>query len=222
MRNAEKGEIFNIAFLIKTILTDLKAQEKETRKPIRIFFVLDESGQWIEDQQGRLAQLQALVEEAAVAGQGKIWILVTTHEDMGSVYKNAHALDSDFKKIEGRFRFKFGLTTENIELVLEDRIFKKTLTGKKDVEAIYQDNAGVIRGMGELANVSQNLPLCSDVNFIKFYPFFPYQIHLIPEIVKCLRAKGGRSDSLSGSTRTLLAITRTLSVPDAVITFRRL
>ena len=208
LRNAEKGEIFNIEFLIKTILTDAKAQEKETGKPARIFFVLDESGQWIEDQQGRLAQLQALVEEAAIQGQGKIWILVTTHEDMGSVYKNAHALDSDFKKIEGRFRFKFGLTTENIELVLEDRIFKKTLTGKKEVEAIYQDNAGVIRGLGELANVSQNLPQCSSENFVKFYPFFPYQIHLIPEIVKALRSKGGRSDSLSGSTRTLLAITQ--------------
>ena len=208
LRNAEKGEIFNIEFLIKTILTDVKTQEKETGKPVRIFFVLDESGQWIEDQHGRLAQLQALVEEAAIVGQGKIWILVTTHEDMGSVYKNAHALDSDFKKIEGRFRFKFGLTTENIELVLEDRIFKKTLIGKKDVEAIYQNNAGVIRGLGELANVSQNLPQCSSENFIKFYPFFPYQIHLIPEIVKAIRSKGGRSDSLSGSTRTLLAITQ--------------
>jgi len=208
LRNTEKGEIFNIEFLIKTILADIKAQEKETGKPARIFFVLDESGQWIEDKQGRLAQLQALVEEAAIAGQGKIWILVTTHEDMGSVYKNAHALDSDFKKIEGRFRFKFGLTTENIELVLEDRIFKKTLTGKKEVDAIYQDNAGVIRGMGELANISQNLPPCSSENFVKFYPFFPYQIHLIPEIVKALRSKGGRSDSLSGSTRTLLAITQ--------------
>lgn len=208
LRNAEKGEIFNIEFLIKTILADVKTQEKETGKPARIFFVLDESGQWIEDQQGRLAQLQALVEEAAVAGQGRIWILVTTHEDMGSVYKNAHALDSDFKKIEGRFRFKFGLTTENIELVLEDRIFKKTLTGKKNVEAIYQDNAGVIRSMGELADASQNLPQCSRDNFVIFYPFFPYQIHLIPEIVKALRSKGGRSDSLSGSTRTLLAITQ--------------
>src|SRR4030066_351921 len=77
---------------------------------------------------------------------------------MGSVYKNADALDSDFKKIEGRFRFKFGLTTENIELVLEDRIFKKTLNGKKEVEMVYQDKGGVIRGMGELANVWQNLP----------------------------------------------------------------
>ncbi len=206
LRNAEKGEIFNIEFFIRTIIEDVTAREKATGIPARILFVLDESGQWIEDHQGRLAQLQALVEEAAIRGQGKIWLLVTTHEDMGSVYKNAHALDSDFKKIEGRFRFKFGLTTENIELVLEDRIFKKTLSGKKEVEGTYDNNAGVIRGLGELANVSQTLPACTQENFTKFYPFFPYHIHLIPEIVKSLRSRGGRAESLSGSTRTLLAI----------------
>ena len=52
---------------------------------------------------------------------------------MGSIYQNARALKGDMKKIEGRFRFKFSLTTENIELVLEDRIFKKTLAGKSAV-----------------------------------------------------------------------------------------
>ena len=43
---------------------------------------------------------------------------------MGAIYQNARALRGDMKKIEGRFRFKFNLTTENIELVLEDRIFR--------------------------------------------------------------------------------------------------
>lgn len=208
LRNAERGEIYNTDFLVRTIIADIRDQENRTRKPTRLFFILDESGHWIEDNLGRLSQLQSLVEEAAALGQGKIWIVVTTHEDMGSVFKNARALDTDFKKIEERFRFKFGLTTENIELVLEDRIFKKTLNGKKEVEALYQENPGVIRSMGELKGVSQALPACNEVNFVKFYPFFPYHLHLIPEIVKTLRARGGRSDSLSGSTRTLLAITQ--------------
>jgi len=208
LEQSERGEIYNIEFLVKTVLDDIQTDERLTGIPSRVFFVLDESGQWIEDRQDRLAQLQALVEEAAGQGQGKIWVLVTTHEDMGAIFRNAHALDTDFKKMEGRFRFKFGLTTENIELVLEDRIFKKTLAGKKEVESLYQDQAGIIRSMGELSGVSQKLPECSLENFVKFYPFFPYQIHLIPEIVKTLRAKGGRSESLSGSTRTLLAITQ--------------
>jgi len=74
------------------------------------------------------------LKKAAIKGQGRIWIIVTTHGDMGSIFKEARALEGDMKKIEGRFRFKFGLTTENIELVLEDRLFKKVVAGKHQLE----------------------------------------------------------------------------------------
>jgi len=208
LKNAEKGDLYNAQFLVQTMLDELALREKETKKPARILLVLDESGQWIEDDAGRLAQLQALVEEAAIKGQGKIWIFVTTHEDMGAVYQNARALQADMKKIEGRFRFKWSLTTENIELVLEDRIFKKKIAGRDAVATAYDASPGVLRGLGELANTSQKLPDCERDRFITFYPFFPYQVHLIPEIVKTLRSKGGRGEQLSGSTRTLLAITQ--------------
>ena len=48
------------------------------------------------------------------------------------------------KKIEGRFRFKWNLTTENIELVLEDRIFKKKIAGKDAVAKTYDAAPGVL------------------------------------------------------------------------------
>jgi hypothetical protein len=208
LKNAERGDLYNAQFLVQTILDDLASCEQEMKKPARILLVLDESGQWIEDDAGRLAQLQALVEESAIKAQGKIWVFVTTHEDMGAIYQNARALQADMKKIEGRFRFKWSLTTENIELVLEDRIFKKTLAGRDAVAKAYDAAPGVIRGLGELANTSQKLPSCERDRFATLYPFFPYEVHLIPEIVKSLRSRGGRGEQLSGSTRTLLAITQ--------------
>lgn len=208
MKEAEQGEIYNVEFLVETVLTDLRAREQALRKPQRILLVLDESGQWIENNAGRLAKLQAFVETAAEKGQGKIWVIVTTHGDMGSIYKEARALEGDMKKIEGRFRFKPALTTENIELVLEDRLFKKTLAGHRELEQMYGQRGGVLRGLGELANTSQTLPACTPERFAVYYPFFPYQVHLIPEIVKSLRSRGGRGEQMSGSTRTLLAITQ--------------
>lgn len=208
LKNAEKGDLYNAQFLVQTMLDDLALREKGAKKPARILLVLDESGQWIEDDAGRLAQLQALVEEASIKGQGKIWIFMTTHEDMGAIYQNARALQADMKKIEGRFRYKWSLTTENIELVLEDRIFKKKIAGRDAVAKAYDAAPGVLRGLGELANTSQKLPDCEHDRFVTLYPFFPYQVHLIPEIVKSLRSRGGRGEQLSGSTRTLLAITQ--------------
>jgi hypothetical protein len=208
LKNAESGEHYHVQFFIRTVLDDLRATEKKEGKSCRLVLVLDESGQWIEDDKTRLGQLQALIEEAAAAGQGKIWVFVTTHEDMGSIYKNARALQGDMKKIEGRFRHKFNLTTENIELVLEDRIFKKNIAGNAETIRVYNDNPGVLRDMGQLSNTSQKLPDCTEERFQKLYPFFPYQIHLVPEIVKSLRSAGGRGEQLSGSTRTLLAISQ--------------
>ena len=206
LNTSEQGDLYNAQFLVRTLLDDLEIQEKSLGKPCRLLLVLDESGQWIEDDAGRLSLLQAFVEEAAAKGQGKIWTIVTTHEDMGSVYDNARALKADMKKIEGRFRFKFSLTTENIGLVLEDRIFKKTITGGTEVKSAYNDNSGILRDLGELQHTNQKLPECSEERFTTFYPFLPYQIHLIPEIVKSLRSAGGRAEQLSGSTRTLLGI----------------
>lgn len=210
LKEAESGELHNVAFFVDTILTDLKKREAETKRQQRLMLVLDESGQWIEDDPGRLSQLQALVEEAAIKGQGKLWLIVTTHGDMGSIFKEARALEGDMKKIEGRFRFKPALTTENIELVLEDRLFKKKVAGRAEVEHLYESRgSGLMRGLGELANVSsRSLPSCTKEKFATYYPFFPYQVHLIPEIVKTLRSKGGRGEQMSGSTRTLLAITQ--------------
>jgi len=89
LKEAERGELYNVNFLIETLLAGLERRQRETKKPQRILLVLDESGQWIGNDADRLAQLQALIEEAAVKGQGKIWIIVTTHGDMGSIYKRA-------------------------------------------------------------------------------------------------------------------------------------
>ena len=208
LKSAEQGDLYNTQFLIQTILDDLSVQERELGKPCRFIFVVDEAGQWIEDDSGRLSQLQALVEEAAIKGRGKIWTIVTTHENMGTIYQNARALKADMKKIESRFRVKCSLTTENIELVLEDRIFRKNLAGKNEVLSAYMDNPGVLRDLGELKSDGQKLPVCTAEKFTTFYPFLPYQIHLIPEIVKSLRSSGGHGEQLSGSTRTLLAITQ--------------
>jgi len=209
LERAEKGELINVDRLIATVLEDLDSRIKETRKPCRLLFVLDESGQWIGDNPDRLAQLQALVETAAIRGRGRIWLAVTTHEDMSSVLQSARQLKSDMKKIGDRFRFKFSLTTENIERVLEDRILKKKIAGGDEVKAVYESARGVIRSLGELGGVEgRTLPECDEERFGQFYPFFPYQVWLIPEVVKSLRAKGGRAEQLSGSTRTLLAITQ--------------
>lgn len=209
LSEADSGSVINVSFLIETVLEGLRRDAYERSKPQRFMWVMDETGQWIENNAGRLALLQAFVEEASIQGQGKIWVLVTTHGDMGSVFTEARALEGDMKKIEGRFRFKPALTTENIEQVLENRLLRKNTDGRTELTKLYEEcGSGSLKGIGELANTAQTLPDCSETTFVTYYPFLPYQVHLIPDIVKSLRSKGGRGEQMSGSTRTLLAITQ--------------
>lgn len=206
LKGAHAGEIYNTQFLIETIRADIKRRESESGRPQRFMFVLDEFGFWAGTDTGRLGELEALVEEAAEKTKGAIWICITTHGDMGSVIAEARMNEADQKKITSRFRFKPALTTENIELVLEDRLFKKTAAGRAELEAIYSQASGTIRAVGEPSDTSRVLQSCTAERFATYYPFLPYQIDLIPEVVKALRSKGGRGEQLSGSTRTLLAV----------------
>ena len=105
--------------------------------------------------------------------------------------------------------FKLALTTENIEQVLENRLLRKRTEGRQALQSLYEKcGSGSLKGIGELSNTLQVLPDSSEYNFITYYPFLPYQVHLIPDIVKSLRSRGGRGEQMSGSTRTLLAITQ--------------
>ena len=77
------------------------------------------------------------------------------------------------------------------------------------MQSLYERcGSGNLKGIGELSNALQVLPDCSEDSFVTYYPFLPYQVHLIPDIVKSLRSRGGRGEQMSGSTRTLLAITQ--------------
>ena len=208
LSEASVGQTINIQTLIEIVMEDLRTEEQRLGKRTRTVFVLDEIGQWIGDNLDRLYHLQALAEEAAIKGKGRIWLIVTTHEDMSTIIETAISLRPDTKKIESRFRYPFSLTTENIELVLQDRLLKKNIQGKTALEELYNINSGMLRGIGQLADSTQILPSCTLENFVAYYPFLPYHIHIIPDIVKSLRSQGGRGEQLSGSTRTLLAITQ--------------
>ena len=83
------------------------------------------------------------------------------------------------KKIEARFRFKISLTTENIERVLEDRLLKKNVPGKKEISSVYKANAGVLQGDRTTLRIPcKNCLIVPPESFEKVYPFFPYHCRL--------------------------------------------
>lgn len=149
LRDAQAGEQYNIVRLVETLLDYVARRQAELKKPVRLMLVLDESGPWVGKDSGRLESIGALVEQCAVRGQGKLWVVVTTHSKMEEMYAEARVTKEDMLKIQERFCEWPSLTSENIERVLEDRLLRKTLPGTRAIRTEYTSRAGVLRGLGE-------------------------------------------------------------------------
>ncbi len=186
----------------------VRQQARYRDREVRLLFIIDELGQFVADSGPRLLDIQSFAEEIATHGKGKIWLVVTSHESMHDVVKNAREFKGDIKKLEGRFYKRYTLTTENIERVLEERLFKKSKAGEDALREVYRRRGGVLKDVGELVKVDRVLPACDADRFIACYPFLPYQLILIPDALHGLRVAGGRGEALTGAARSLLGITQ--------------
>jgi hypothetical protein len=187
-----------------------RQQAQHHEQEVRLLVVIDELGQFVADSGPRILDIQSFAEEIATHGKGKVWLVVTSHESMHDVVKNAREFRGDIKKLEGRFAKRFTLTTENIEQVLEERLFKKSKAGEDALRELYRQRGGVLKDIGELVKVDRALPACDEGKFIACYPFLPYQLMLIPDMLHGLRVAGGRGEALTGAHRSLLGITQSV------------
>ncbi|HEY8477285.1 MAG TPA: BREX system P-loop protein BrxC, partial [Chloroflexota bacterium] len=183
-----------------------RQQARHRDREVRLLFIVDELGQFVADSGPRLLDIQSFAEEVATHGKGRIWLVVTSHESMHDVVQNAREFKGDIKKLEGRFSKRYTLTTENIERVLEERLFKKSKAGEDELRDVYRRRGGVLKDVGELVKADRALPACDADRFVACYPFLPYQLILIPDALHALRVAGGRGEALTGAARSLLGI----------------
>jgi len=182
--------------------------EQNREKEHRLFFIVDELGAFIADSGKKLHDIGTLAEEFAKVGKGKIWIFATGHHSVKDIVDNAREFDGDRLWLEGRFYLPFQLTAENIEEVLEERLFRKNTKGEAVLNKLYGEKRGAIAGLAGLTRTSRTLRTYDQKSFISCYPFRPYQTVLVHEIVQQIRTAGGRTDVLTGSTRTILGLTQ--------------
>jgi len=189
--------------------------EKDPEKTHRVLFIVDELGAFIADSGTKLHDVGTLAEEFAKVGKGEIWIFATGHDSLKDLVDNAREYQVDFRWLEGWFKKQYTLTAENIEIVLEERLFKKSSRGEEALKILFEQKQGAISELGKLIKAARSFPdLDSEDRFISCYPFRPYQLILTPEILHSIRTVGGRSDVLSGSTRSLLGITQGILARD--------
>jgi len=171
----------------------------------KVLLQLDELGQWIGgDPHNRTMQVAALAEEAAAHGGGRVWIGVTAHGDVQEQSQNVQ--QEYYAKIVQRFGTRCKLSNEEMGQVVEQRVLQKTQPGRLDLEQRFDARSGELADLGTLERPRRVYAAPNRQNFALFYPYLPWTVAVVPDIVKNIALAAKRGEALSGATRTMIGV----------------
>ena len=168
-----------------------------------VAFLVDEIGQYIGDDSALMLNLQTVTEDLGRFCNGKVWVIVTSQQDIDSITKTK---GNDFSKIQGRFDTRLSLSSANVDEVIRKRILEKTPSGHQSLAMLYDDKDTVIKNLILFNDgVEKKLYSSRDV-FADVYPFIPYQFNLLGDVLTSIRTHGASGKHLSEGERSMLAV----------------
>ncbi len=172
----------------------------------RLLLQLDELGQWIASGNGndRAQQVQALVETAGVRGKGRVWIAITAHGDVQAM--RASVQQELYAKINQRFSVQCKLSNDDMSQVVEERVLRKTQGGRAELAGRFAARSGELTDLGTLQRARRVYPAPTNETFPLLYPYLPWTVKVIPDIVKGIAQAAGRDEALTGANRTMIAV----------------
>ena len=172
----------------------------------RIVFLVDEVGQFIGTDPHLMLNLQTITEELGTVCMGRAWVVVTSQEDIDAVLGEMQGTRAnDFSKIQGRFRTRLSLSSANVDEVIQERLLAKREEVRTYLEAEYARQCDILKNQLSFKDVGTTFPQFRDADdFVRNYPFAPYQFKLLQKIFESIRKAGATGLHLAQGERSLL------------------
>ena len=172
----------------------------------RIVFLVDEVGQFIGTDPHLMLNLQTITEELGTVCMGRAWVVVTSQEDIDAVLGEMQGTRAnDFSKIQGRFRTRLSLSSANVDEVIQQRLLAKREEVRPDLKAEYARQGDILKNQLSFKDVGTTFPQFRDADdFVRDYPFAPYQFKLLQKIFESIRKAGATGLHLAQGERSLL------------------
>lgn len=172
----------------------------------RIIFLVDEVGQFIGTDTHLMLNLQTITEELGTTCRGRAWVVVTSQEDIDAVLgEMKQSKANDFSKIQGRFKTRLSLSSANVDEVIQSRLLAKREEVKDELRTLFANKGDILKHQLTFANCGMTLKNFKDSDdFLKNYPFAPYQFQLVQKIFEVIRRAGATGLHLSRGERSIL------------------
>lgn len=173
----------------------------------RLFFFVDEIGQFIGQDGHLMLNLQTIVENLGTVCNGRAWVIVTSQEDIDTVVGSlSNTRRNDFSKITGRFKTRLSLSSANTDEVIQRRLLEKKEECVDRLKKLYTPCADVLKNQLTFsADTGMTLQSYKDPDdFVATYPFIPYQFKLLQKVFETIRRAGATGLHLSRGERSML------------------
>lgn len=188
---------------------------KRRRPGQSLMFVVDEVGQFVARDVQKMLDLQAVVQNLAVKGRGKHWVVVTSQEKLGELVSGLDDKKIELARLMDRFPLQVHLEPSDISEVTSRRVLSKNATAQSALGKLFDDHRGRLTDHTRIT-ADIKLPELTRDSFIDLYPLLPYQIDLIIQVVSGLRTQGGASKHVGGANRTIIKLAQQLLIHPSV------
>jgi len=177
-----------------------------------VTFIIDEVGSYVAQSVNKIEDLRKLVEHFGQEGASRVrtgkavapvWVVVTSQEKLDEVVQAIDDKRIELARLQDRFAVKINMSPSDIREVASLRVLKKTDSGRKRLNALYDEHIAQLKTHTRLQQQKPTGEATRD-EFAQYYPYLPHFIDLSIEIVSGLRSQSGAFKQLGGSNRTII------------------
>lgn len=168
-----------------------------------VVFLIDEIGQYIAGDTRLMLNLQTVVEDLGTACGGKVWVVVTSQQDIDEVVS---VKGNDFSKIQGRFDTRLSLSSANVDEVIRKRILAKNETAMDTLRLLYDQKEAILKNLITFSDEAYKKLYRDREEFALVYPFIPYQFNLLGQVLTAIRIHGASGKHLAEGERSMIAL----------------
>lgn len=188
---------------IDQLTDEIKEYVISKGKDFRLIFMIDEVGQYIGADVNLMLNLQSIVQELGAKCRGRVWVMVTSQEDVDSIIK---VVGNDFSKIQGRFDTRLSLSSSSVDEVIKKRILAKEENATDLLRMVFNKNSAVLKNLYTFKDSVLDIKgYAGENDFAETFPFVPYQAIVVQKALTEIRKHGNSGKSLSDGARTMLA-----------------
>ena len=149
----------------------------EVEKNEKVVFLFDEASEAINQKKFNLLDLEGVSESLSSLG-GKVWTIAIAQEKLDDVINNSNVSKAQLTKVTDRFKTKIHLEATEVDVIIRNRLLRKSETGIQKLTEHFKKNSGKISDHATIhgAGISKT---DNAENYATYYPFYKYQFDLL-------------------------------------------